>query len=115
MQSSTLLDLGISLTPKNGTGGGNLALSFSSSEVKNFVTSTMDITKRLTEFTIGTQTNPVPIEISAVPIFKALNDNFWSVHQWENIRIKKAHLKKALKEYVTHHRTKATIASGMYL
>ena len=63
--------------------------------------------------TIGTQIEPLPTHISAVPIHQALEDNLWAVHERASIRQKRANLQRALREYARNRQ--AQIAPGIYL
>ena len=91
-------------------GGGSGSFSLDIDVLDQSVNQNTQIGQSLTEFTIGSESVPLPIHTKVVPIFEALVDNLWDASERTSIRQKKTHLRTALQSYASYKR--AVIAQG---
>ena len=94
-----------------GRGTGSISLDINA--LDQSVNQNTQIGESLTEFTIGSESFPLPIHTKVVPIVEALADNLWNANEWTSIRQKRTHLRRALQNYATYKR--AAIAQGSCL
>ena len=92
-------------------GGASGAISLDINALDRSVNQNTQIGQSLTEFTIGSDSVPLPIHTKVVPILQALADNLWSASEQTSIRQKKTHLRRALQGYASYKR--AMIAQGI--
>ena len=91
-------------------GGASGAISLDINALDQSVNQNTQIGQSLTEFTIGSESVPLPIHTKVVPIIEALVDNLWDASERTSIRQKKTHLRTALQGYASYKR--AVIAPG---
>ena len=91
-------------------GGRSGSFSLDINVLDRSVNQNTQIGQSLTEFTIGSESVPLPTHTKVVPIFEALVDNLWDASERTRIRQKKTHLHRALQGYASYKR--AVIAPG---
>ena len=79
--------------------GSSGSISLDISTLDRSVNHNTNIGHRLTEFTIGSVANPLPIHTEAVPIIQALSGNLWESNERASIQQKRMHLDRALRDY----------------
>ena len=99
---------GVSGGGSYGAGSGSFSLDIN--VLDQSVNQNTQIGQSLTEFTIGSESVPLPIHTKVVPIFEALVDNLWDASERTSIRQKKTHLRTALQGYASYKG--AAIAQG---
>ena len=81
-------------------GGGSASVSVDLSILSTSVSETSEVGESLTEFTIGSEAVPLPINTKIVLITEALSYNtLWSNDDWPTVSQKKTNLGRALQEY----------------
>ncbi|XP_068753764.1 uncharacterized protein [Montipora capricornis] len=96
-------NIGASVSASGGYGGFSASLQVDVSKFKESTTDTTNFTENTVKFTSGGPDMPEPIKLTLMPIYKAVEDSFFSVldqqYQCKNLAQRKGNFKKILQEY----------------